>query len=113
MARCAEPDDVDAICGMLPETWFGTTLGDVPTGLVGVRAAGKGYGFVLRRKPHKTAVDPATGEPFDDLLVTRTPSAAEKAALVEPEGPCFTTDHFKSYNADLIQESKLHRPLSG
>ena len=29
----------------------------------------KGKGFVLYRKPHKTAVDPETGEMYDDLLV--------------------------------------------
>ena len=52
----------------LPQTWFGTSWGDVPTWLVPLRQKGdKGRGFVLYRKPHKTAVDPETGEEYDDL----------------------------------------------
>ena len=107
--RPAHPADVDDICGALPETWFGTSWGDVPTWLVPEAASrrGKGKGFVLYRKPHKTAIDPVTGEPFDDLLVIRTPSAAEKEALVAADGPFFTIDHFSGFNAVLIQQSRL------
>src|SRR5215210_2923130 len=94
--RRARPSDVDDICGSLPETWFGTSWGDVPTWLVPLRVKGdKGRGFVLYRKPHKTALDPATGEPYDDLLVIRTANAADKEALVsDDELPFFTIDHF-------------------
>ena len=85
MAGRARPSDVGAICGALPETWFGTSWGDVPTWLVGDQEVGdtKGRGFVLYRKPHKTAIDPATGSPFTDLLVIRTAGPLDKAALVE------------------------------
>ena len=34
------PEDVDEICGGLPETWFGTSWGDVPTWLVPLREQG-------------------------------------------------------------------------
>ncbi|MGN6723763.1 MAG: MmcQ/YjbR family DNA-binding protein [Marmoricola sp.] len=107
--RAARPEDVDDICGSLPEAWFGTSWGDVPTWLVPEAASrrGKGKGFVLYRKPHKTAIDPATGELFDDLLVIRTPSAAEKEALVADDGPFFTVDHFNGFNAVLVQQSRL------
>ena len=101
----ATPADVDAICGSLPETWFGTSWGDVPTWLVPHRD--KGRGFVLYRKPHKTALDPATGEPYDDLLVIRTANEADKNALVQGDGPFFTIDHFNGYNAVLVQQSRL------
>jgi len=110
MSRAARPEDVDEICGSLPETWFGTSWGDVPTWLVhhrvrdGVR---QGKGFVLYRKPHKSAIDPETGEMYDDLLVIRTPTEADKLALVEGEGPFITIDHFKGYNAVLVQLSRL------
>jgi len=110
MARPAKPADVDAICGALPETWFATSWGDVPTWLVPHRVrdrADKGRGFVLYRKPHKTAVDPATGEQYDDLLVIRTANADDKLALVEGDGPFFTIDHFNGYNAVLVQLSRL------
>ena len=68
-------------------------MGDVPTWLVPHRRD-KGRGFVLFRKPHKTAMDPETGELYDDLLVIRTAGAADKPALVEADGPFFTIDHF-------------------
>jgi hypothetical protein len=106
--RPARPEDVEEICSGLPETWFGTSWGDVPTWLVPLRVKGdKGRGFVLYRKPHKTAVDPTTGELFEDLLVIRTANSADKAALVEAEGPFFTIPHFNGYNAVLVQQSRL------
>lgn len=102
MGRPATPDDVAEICGSLPETQFGVSWRDSPTWLV------RGRGFVLHRRPHKTAVDPETGELYDDLLVIVTPSLAEKAALVEDEStPFFTIDHFDGYAAVLVQESRL------
>ena len=109
-ARTARPADVDEICAALPRTWFGTSWGDVPTWLVPRRLSDpddKGRGFVLYRKPHRTALDPATGEPYDDLLVVRTPDAAATAALVAGAGPFFTIDHFRSSNAVLVQLSRL------
>jgi hypothetical protein len=109
-SRPATPADVDALCGELPGTWFGTSWGDVPTWLVPHRVrdgVDKGRGFVLYRKPHKTAVDPATGDPYDDLLVIRTADAGDKQALVEADGPFFTIDHFNGYNAVLVRLSRL------
>jgi hypothetical protein len=107
--RPARPEDVDEICGALPETWFGTSWGDVPTWLVPHRPdrGSGGRGFVLYRKPHKTAVDPSTGEPYQDLLVIRTANADDKQALVDADGPFFTIDHFSGYNAVLVQQSRL------
>lgn len=108
-ARQARPEDVDAICAALPETWFGTSWGDVPTWLVPHRRdrGSGGRGFALYRKPHKTAVDPATGDLYDDLLVIRTPTEDDKVALVEADGPFFTIPHFDGYNAVLVQLSRI------
>jgi hypothetical protein len=103
----ARPEDVDEICRSLPETWFGTSWGDVPTWLVPGGTGGKGRGFVLYRKPHRSAVDPATGQQYDDLLVIRTADQADKQALVEGDGPFFTIDHFQGFNAVLVQLSRL------
>jgi len=110
MSRPATPEDVDAICAALPETWFGTSWGDVPTWLVAHRVRDgekKGRGFVLYRRPHQTAIDAATGEMYDDLLVVRTANADDKRALVEGDGPFFTIPHFNNYNAVLVQLSRL------
>lgn len=108
--RPARPEDVDPICAALPETWFGTTWGDVPTWLVLHAMRGgerRGRGFVLYRHPSSTAIDPATGEPYTDLLVVQTPSAAAKEELVEAEGPFFTVPHFDRSHAVLVSLSRL------
>ena len=104
-SRKARPQDVDEICTGLPHTRLATSWGDVPTWVV--PEEGKGRGFVLYRRPHKTAVDPATGEMYDDLLVIRTASSADKTELVESGGPFFTIPHFNGYNAVLVQQSRL------
>ncbi|MBS2938099.1 MmcQ/YjbR family DNA-binding protein [Nocardioides sp. J2M5] len=104
--RPAVPEDVDDICAALPETELGTSWGDVPTWKV--PRGDKGKGFVLYRHPHHTAVDPDTGEMYDDLVVIVTPTEADKLALVEDDAtPFFTIDHFRGYNAVLVQQSRL------
>lgn len=106
MSQPARPEDVDEICGSLPETEFGTSWGDVPTWKV--PAGDKGKGFLLYRHPRHDAQDPVTGEQYDDLLVITTPGPGEKAALVEdPSSPFFTIDHFRNFNAVLVQQSRL------
>jgi hypothetical protein len=105
-SRKARPEDVDEICGALPETQLGISWGDRPTWKV--PRGPKGKGFLLYRAPHKTAIDPATGEVYDDLLVIMTPTEVEKNALVEDDAtPFFTIPHFKGYNAVLVQQSRL------
>jgi len=104
--RRARPEDVDAICGDLPETEFATSWGDRPTWKV--PRGDKGKGFLIYRAPHKSAIDPETGEMYDDLLVIITPTAVEKNALVEDDAtPFFTVPHFNGYNAVLVQQSRL------
>ncbi len=101
-SRVATPEDVDDICRGLPEVELGTSWGDLPTYKV------RGKGFVIHRAPHRSAIDPATGEPYDDLLVITVPGESEKRALVEDERtPFFTIDHFNGYRAVLVQQSRL------
>jgi hypothetical protein len=102
----ATPDDIDAICLALPEVELGISWGDRPT--YKVPSGEKGKGFLLYRMPHKTAVDPETGEMYDDLLVIVTPTEHEKRLLVEDEeSPFFTIDHFRGFNAVLVRQSRL------
>lgn len=106
MSTPARPEDVDEICASLPETELGVSWGDRPTWKV--PRGPKGKGFVLYRSPHRSAVDPATGEMYDDLVVIMTPTEVEKHALVEdPTTPFFTIDHFNGYSAVLVRQSRL------
>jgi len=105
MSRRAKISDVHAICSELPDVELGTSCGDRPTYLVVQKP--KPRGFVLARAPRHDAVDPETGEEFADLLVIRTANADDKAALVWADGPFFTIDHFRNYNAVLLQQSRI------
>jgi hypothetical protein len=105
VSRRARLADLDAICRSLPEVELGTSWGDRPTYLV--RQKPKPRGFVLARAPRSDAVDPETGEQYDDLLVIRTANQEDKAALVQADGPFFTIDHFRGYNAVLLQRSRI------
>lgn len=102
MTRKATADDLDEICRGLPDVELGTSWGDRPTYKV------RGKGFLLFRAPHTSALDPATGEMYDDLVVITTPGEVEKQSLVEDERlPFFTIDHFNGYAAVLVQQSRL------
>ncbi len=106
MSRQARPEDIDDICGGLPETELGISWGDRPTWKV--PKGDKGKGFVLYRAPHKSAVDPDTGEMYGDLVVIMTPTEVEKLALVEDDStPFFTIEHFNGCAAVLVQQSRL------
>jgi hypothetical protein len=105
-SRKARPEDIDEICGALPETELGISWGDRPTWKV--PRGPKGKGFVLYRAPGKTAINPDTGTPYDDLVVITTPTEVEKQALVEDGStPFFTIPHFNGYAAVLVQQSRL------
>lgn len=104
--RPATEADIAEIAGGLPETEFGITWGDRPTWIV--PKGPKGRGFVLFRAPRHDAVDPVTGVEYDDLIVIRTADAGDKQALADDERtPFFTIDHFKNFNAVLVQASRL------
>jgi hypothetical protein len=106
VSRRARPEDIDEICAALPETELGISWGDRPTWKV--PRGPKGRGFCLYRMPHHTAVDPETGEMYDDVVVIVTASEAEKVALVEDAStPFFTIDHFRGTNAVLVRQSRL------
>lgn len=100
--------DLDQICLALPETELGVTWGDVPTYVV--PRGPKGRGFCLARPPRKDAIDPATGQPFEDLIIIRTATDDDREALLADERlPFFTIEHFtrSNYGAVLVQRSRL------
>lgn len=106
--RPARPEDVDAICASLPHTELGVTWGDMPTWLVSDPATkAKPRGFVGYRRPHSTATDPATGEPYDDLLVLHAADQGAKLAVIEGDGPFFSVPHFDGHAGYLVRLSRL------
>lgn len=64
--------------------------------------------FVFFRTPRPDAVDPQTGERYDDVIVIWVESEDVKRALVEdPESPFFTTAHFDGHRSVLVRASQL------
>jgi len=99
--RRARASDVDEIAASLPETELGISWGDRPTWKV------RGKGFLIYRMPHRTAMDPETGEMWDDLLVVVTPDQGAKQALVEADNPFFDIPHFRRSTSVLVRLSRL------
>ncbi|WP_091515771.1 MULTISPECIES: MmcQ/YjbR family DNA-binding protein [Amycolatopsis] len=64
--------------------------------------------FVFFRNPRPDAVDPETGERYDDVIVFWVGSEADKEALVADERtPFFTTPHFDGHPSVLLRESRI------
>lgn len=67
-----------------------------------------GKSFVFFRTPRPDAVDPATGDRYDDVIVFWVPSELDKEALVgDPATPFFTTPHFDGHPSVLVRASRL------
>ena len=67
-----------------------------------------GKSFVFFRTPRPDAVDPETGERYDDVIVLWVSSESEKQALVQDaRTPFFTTPHFDGHPSVLIRASRI------
>ena len=76
-----------------------------------------GKSFVFFRNPRSDAVDPETGERYQDVIVFWVPSESDKQALVQDPGtPFFTTTHFDGHPSVLVRASRIgevtHRELA-
>jgi len=96
--RGARLSDLDAVAMKLPQVERSTS----PEGRHSYEVAGKA--FVLSRGPRKDAVDPETGERMADVLVFWVPDLTDKDALVQADGPFFTTPHWDGYKGVLLRE---------
>jgi hypothetical protein len=73
-----------------------------------------GKSFVFFRTPRPDAVDPETGERYDDVIVFWVPSEADKLSLVQDAGsPFFTTPHFDGHLSVLVRASRLSEVSRG
>jgi hypothetical protein len=66
--------------------------------------------FCFHRRPRSDAIDPATGERMDDVLMFRVDGLDEKELLLaDDRGLYFTTPHFRGYPAVLVRIPDLAR----
>jgi hypothetical protein len=90
--------DLDRLALALPETTKEVSDEGRPSYLV------HGKAFILHRSRRPDAVDPATGERMDDVLMFRVDGPeAKELVLADPRQLFFTTPHFNGYPAVLIR----------
>ncbi|NPD06269.1 hypothetical protein HN031_16440 [Nocardioides sp. zg-1308] len=64
--------------------------------------------FVFFRTPRPDAVDPDTGERYDDVVVIWVASEGDKQALLQDERlPFCTTPHFDGHPSVLLRASRV------
>jgi hypothetical protein len=67
-----------------------------------------GKSFIFFRNPRPDAVDPDTGERYQDVIVFWVASEADKQALVQDgTSPFFTTAHFAGHPSVLLRASRI------
>lgn len=101
--RRARREDIHEIATALPQVESSTSGAGLPSYSVDGRA------FVFFREPRKDALDPETGERMQDVIVFHVGDLADKEALVQADGPFFTTPHWNGYRAVLLRERHLGR----
>jgi hypothetical protein len=103
VARRARVADVHELAGGMPFVTVERIGADQrPVYQVGKKS------FVFFRNPRPDAVDPDTGERYDDVIVFWVGSEADKQALVQDEStPFFTTPHFRGHLSVLLRASRV------
>jgi hypothetical protein len=67
-----------------------------------------GKSFVFFRTPRPDAVDPESGERYEDVIVLWVASEGDKQALLQdPRLPFFTTPHFDGHPSVLLRASRV------
>ena len=100
MARRATVKDVHRLAQAMP----GVTLADDAKIVYQVSRKS----FVFFRNPRPDAVDPRTGERYDDVIVFWVESEEAKQELLADESlPFFTTPHFNGHPSVLLRGSRI------
>jgi hypothetical protein len=101
-ARKTRVEDVHALATAMPHVTLIRGRSGNPVYQVGAKS------FIFFRTPRPDAVDPRTGERYDDVIVFWVESDADKQALVsDPASPFFTTPHFDGHPSVLIRASRI------
>jgi len=94
--------DIHALAAAMPHVTVADRSSNNPVYQVG------GKSFVYFRTPRPDAVDPATGERYDDVVIFWVPDEQDKLALVQDESnPFFTTPHFDGHPSVLVRASRI------
>ena len=102
MSPRASVDDIHATARAMPHATAYRADTARPVYQVGSKS------FVFFRTPRPDAVDPGTGERYDDVIVIWVASEGDKQALVQDERlPFFTTAHFDGHPSVLIRASRV------
>ena len=100
--RPARVEDVHELARAMPHV----TVVDGSDGRPVYQVGGKS--FVFFRNPRPDAVDPETGERYDDVVVIWVASEGDKQALLQDERlPFFTTPHFDGHPSVLLRASRV------
>jgi hypothetical protein len=101
-SRKARLADVHELARSMPHVTVEYGANENPVYQVG------GKSFIFFRTPRPDAVDPDTGERYDDVIVFWVASEAEKEALVQDQStPFFTTPHFNGHRSVLLRGSRV------
>ena len=66
-----------------------------------------GRSFVFFRTPRPDAVDPETGERYDDVIVFWVDPVDKDAMVLDESTPYFTTPHFNGHPSVLLRGSRI------
>jgi hypothetical protein len=100
--RPARVEDVADLAHAMPHVTVVQGSRDNPVFHVGGRS------FIFFRNPRPDAVDPETGQRYQDVIVFWVGSEADKHALVQdPTSPFFTTKHFDGHPSVLLRGSRI------
>src|SRR3954452_17870874 len=101
-SRRATVADVHELAGSMP----GVTVETGPKGNEVYEVSRRS--FVFFRTPRPDAVEPETGERYDDVVVLWVGSEIDKQALVADEStPYFTPPHFDGHPSVLLRTSRI------
>ncbi len=102
LSRGAKAEDVHELAKAMP--YVAAKAG--PAGNPLYQVGGKS--FVLFRNPRPDAFDPATGKPYDDVIVFWVRDESDKQAMIQdPATPYFTTPHFDGHQSVLVRASRI------
>ena len=102
MSRRARVADIHQAALAMPHVTVERAGGDRPVYQVGRKS------FVFFRGPRPDAVDPETGERYDDVVVLWVADEGDKQALLQDDRlPFFTTPHFDGHASVLVRTSRI------